>query len=107
MALELAFTPSGHLTAVDLAIGDGDDRDKLAKAEAEGQLKKVAKAFAVGQGAGLFLLATERFEGGLPPSFTFFRSTRRRSETLCGLLRFRRRPRGGRRTTSGFVAFRS
>ena len=39
----------------------------------EGQLGRVAKAFASSQGEGLFLLATERFEGPLPPAFSYWR----------------------------------
>ena len=34
---------------------------------------RLAKAFGNSQGEGLFLLATERFEGPLPPAFSYWR----------------------------------
>ena len=33
----------------------------------------MAKVFGISQGEGLFLLATERFEGPLPPAFSYWR----------------------------------
>ena len=80
MAFDLVFTPSGHLTLIELAslgeegLGGG----------AEGRIHKAAKAFATGQGAGLFLLATERFDGMLPASFAYWRDFASRYLTvLC------------------------
>lgn len=82
MSFDLAFTPSGHVVAVDLAV------HTLVEAPSEdwadGRLKKVAKAFEGGQGEGLFLLATERFDGPLPPSFSYWRDFAARYLTaLC------------------------
>lgn len=73
MSLELVFTPSGHLAAVDVAAPVDDRVDGATEVEADSRLKKVAKAFAAGQGAGLFLLAAERFDGVLPASFAYWR----------------------------------
>ena len=82
MSLDLAFTPAGHVTAVELtaeqAVGFGGE------SQADGRLKKVVKAFAGGQGEGLFLLATERFDGPLPASFSYWRDFAARYLTaLC------------------------
>jgi len=34
---------------------------------------RLAKGFEISQGAGLFSLATERFDGALPPAFSYWR----------------------------------
>ena len=50
----------------------------------EAQAKRLTKAFATGQGAGLFLLATERWEGGPGASFRYWRDFAARYLTaLC------------------------
>ena len=71
MSFEVAFTPSGHIAVVESTGEDGKCPD--AEAEAGSRLKKAAKAFEAAQGAGLFFLATERFDGPLPVSFVFWR----------------------------------
>ncbi len=74
MAVDLAFTPAGHVKAVELASGDEAVPDGLvSEAAVDGPIKKVVKAFAAGEGSGLFLLATERFDAALPPSFAYWR----------------------------------
>ncbi len=84
MALDLAFTPSGHLTVVEVAAEGDAALSGLADIESDGRLKKLAKALEAGQGAGLFLLATERFDGALPSSFVFWRDFAARYLTaLC------------------------
>ena len=84
MGLDLAFTPSGRLTVVELAAEGDAALDGHADIESDGRLRKAAKAFEVGQGAGLFLLATERLDGAMPPSFVFWRDFAARYLTaLC------------------------
>jgi non-specific serine/threonine protein kinase len=84
MSLDLTLTPSGHVIAVDLTIPAPDGLLAAAEDWADGRLKKVAKAFEGGQGDGLFLLATERFDGPLPPSFSYWRDFAARYLTaLC------------------------
>ncbi|MGO9112050.1 MAG: DEAD/DEAH box helicase [Thermoguttaceae bacterium] len=63
--MELALTPSGRITL----------RQTVDSPETQpgGQLNRVAKAFGTSQGEGLFWLATERFEGPLPPAFSYWR----------------------------------
>jgi SNF2 family DNA or RNA helicase len=83
VALELALTPTGRLRVVESAAEGDVGLEGLAEVEADSRLKKVVKAFAAGQGAGLFLLATERLDG-LPPSFAFWRDLAARYLTaLC------------------------
>ncbi|MBN2217306.1 MAG: hypothetical protein JW719_08010, partial [Pirellulales bacterium] len=85
MVLDLAFTPSGRLTVVELA-SDSNDATLHGHVDAafDGRLIKVARAFEVGQGAGLFLLATERFDASLPPALGFWRNFAARYLTaLC------------------------
>lgn len=72
MSLELAFTPSGHVIAVEL-VAEAAGFAEGAEEQTDGRLKKVAKAFEAAQGDGLFLLATERFDGPLPASFSYWR----------------------------------
>jgi non-specific serine/threonine protein kinase len=63
--MELALTPSGRIVLRSTADSPA--------AETEGQFGRATKAFANGQAEGLFSLATERFEGPLPPAFSFWR----------------------------------
>jgi SNF2 family DNA or RNA helicase len=80
MSLELAITPAGRVTAVELTTeGDG-----LAEVETDDRLKKFARRLANSLGEGLFLLATERFEGAMPPSLSYWRDFAARYLTaLC------------------------
>ncbi len=84
MTIELAFTPTGHITVVE---PPDDERDVAVDAQAavpSARLKKVAKAFASSQAEGLFSLATEKFDAALPPSFSFWRDFASRYLTeLC------------------------
>ncbi|MFH1266549.1 MAG: DEAD/DEAH box helicase, partial [Planctomycetota bacterium] len=73
MSLDLAFTPSGHVTAVEQADEERGSPEGAADAAPDGRIRKVAKAFASGQAEGLFALATERLETPLAPSLTYWR----------------------------------
>lgn len=74
MSIALAFTRTGRVTAIesssvqgtllDVDPGDGGDR----------HTKKVAQAFASSQAAGLFTLATEKFDTTLAPSLSYWRA---------------------------------
>jgi SNF2 family DNA or RNA helicase len=80
MSLELAITPSGRVTAVELTA----DGDGLAEFETDDRLKKTAKRLTNSPAEGLFLLATEHFEGAMPPSFSYWRDFAARYLTaLC------------------------
>ena len=84
MSLDLAFTPSGRIIAVESTAEKPDGFDGTSADWMDGRLKKVANAFAAAQSEGLFLLATERFDGPLPPSFAYWRSFAARYLTvLC------------------------
>ena len=84
MSLGLAFTPSGHVIAIELPAEKPDGLGGKAENWADSRLKRTAKAFENCQGEGLFLLATERFEGLLPPSFSYWRDFAARYLTaLC------------------------
>ncbi len=72
--MELALTPSGRITLRPLT-----DSPETAT---DGQLDRLAKAFATSQGEGLFLLATERFDGPLPPAFPYWRDFAARYLTI-------------------------
>ena len=63
MALDLAFTPSGRLKVVEVAVEGDAALSGLVDVESDGRQKKLAKAFEAGQAAGLFLLWTMRFDG--------------------------------------------
>ena len=83
MGFGLIFTPSGHLTAIETAAEEFAFGAASA-ASAEAQLKKVAKAFAAGQAAGLFRLASEQFDFALAPPLAFWRDVAVRYLTaLC------------------------
>jgi superfamily II DNA or RNA helicase len=78
--MELAFTPSGRVAL----IQEGELAPEAAATLPEAQAKRLTKAFATGQGAGLFLLATERWEGGPGASFRYWRDFAARYLTaLC------------------------
>ena len=71
--MELALTPSGRITVRQTTDSAGSPPASLQGAETDGPLGRVAKAFGISQGEGLFLLATERFDGPLPPTFSYWR----------------------------------
>jgi SNF2 family DNA or RNA helicase len=63
--MDLALTPAGRIVLRTTAESPA--------AETEGQLGRAALAFGKSQAEGLFLLATERFDGPLPPAFSYWR----------------------------------
>ncbi len=69
MTMELAFTPSGHLQVVKSA--DEPSEDSLDQ-QPDGQGKRIARAFAAGQGEGLFMLAAERLTTPSTPSLLYW-----------------------------------
>ena len=71
--MELAFTPHGRITVVHAGESLDEPADSASRPESDSRLAKVAKAFAASEGEGLFLLATERFDGPLPPSLAYWR----------------------------------
>jgi hypothetical protein len=71
--MELALTPSGRITLCQTTDLQSSPPASSTGAETDGQLGRVAKVFGISQGEGLFLLATERFEGPLPPAFSYWR----------------------------------
>jgi len=71
--MELAFTPHGRITVVHAGESLDEPADSTARPELDSRLAKVAKAFAASEGEGLFLLATERFDGPLSPSLAYWR----------------------------------
>ncbi len=70
MTVELAFTPSGRLLAVESAA---ESSESSLEAVADQRIKRLVKAFASCQAQGLFALAAERFETPLPPSLAYWR----------------------------------
>jgi hypothetical protein len=84
MSLDLAFTPSGRVIAVELTAEKLDAFGTASENSGDNRLRKVARAFEERQGEGLFLLVTERFDGPLPPSFSYWRDFAARYLTvLC------------------------
>jgi len=82
--MDLAFTPSGRLTAVESTAEEPAPFGGSADVSAGGWRKSVVKAFASSQAEGLFALATERFEGPLAPSLAYWREFAARYLTeLC------------------------
>ena len=78
--MELGFTPLGRVSVVQEANAPSDAPGLIP----ETQAKRMLKAFAAGQGEGLFLLATERWEGLLGASFRYWREFAARYLTaLC------------------------
>ncbi|MHB8974190.1 MAG: DEAD/DEAH box helicase [Pirellulaceae bacterium] len=71
--MDLALTPSGRITVRQTTDSPGNPPVKEPEAATGGALGRVAKAFGVRQGEGLFLLATERFTGPLPPACSYWR----------------------------------
>jgi len=81
--MDLAFTPSGRISVIEEAPEDGS---WVAGPDAvdDARLRKVAKALSGRQAEGLFLLATERFDGLLPAPFVYWRDFAARYLTaLC------------------------
>jgi len=81
MTVELAFTPSGHVNAVESA----DEFPQTSQgATSDGRMKRVIKAFASSQAAGLFALAIETFGASLAPTLAYWRGFASRYLTeLC------------------------
>ncbi len=71
--MELALTPSGRITVRQVTDSADSPPPNLQGVEPDGQLGRVARAFGISQGEGLFLLATERLAGPLPPTFSYWR----------------------------------
>ena len=69
MTLELAFTPSGQLFAVESAAEPSRGAHVQSS---ESRLKRIEKAFAASPGEGLFTLATERPSSPLTPSLAYW-----------------------------------
>ena len=69
MNLELAFTPSGQLSAVESAAEPSRGAHFQSS---DGRLKRIEKAFAMSQGEGLFTLATERPAFPISPSLAYW-----------------------------------
>ncbi len=71
--MELVLTPSGRITvrpATDTPEGIKAGRPAPGL---DAALGRVARTLSTSQGEGLFLLATERYEGVLPPAWTYWR----------------------------------
>ena len=73
MSIDLAFTPSGHLTTIESTDVERGFSASSSIATAGPGIDKAVKAFASCQAEGLFVLATARFEGFLAPSFAYWR----------------------------------
>ncbi|MCB9874402.1 MAG: DEAD/DEAH box helicase [Planctomycetaceae bacterium] len=74
MSIVLAFTPTGRVTAVESKSVQGTLLDVDSDDGSNRRIKKVAQAFATSQPAGLFTLATEKFDTALAPSLSYWRS---------------------------------
>ena len=74
MNIDLAITPFGRITAVEATEEDRGPSDRAEDALPDGRVNRVVKAFASSQAAGLFALATERFDTPLAPSFAYWRA---------------------------------
>ena len=70
--MELALTPSGRITLRETTDSQAVHR-RVRRSERIDNWSRVAKVFGISQGEGLFLLATERFDGPLPPAFSYWR----------------------------------
>ncbi len=73
MVVDLAFTPSGHITCVESAGEERGFSESCLDTAAGGLVNKVRKAFASSQAQGLFALAVERLEAPLAPSLAYWR----------------------------------
>ena len=81
MTVELVFTPSGRLNAVESA---GERPESVSDATSDGRMQHVVKAFASSQAEGLFALATQRSESPFAPSLAYWRDFAARYLTeLC------------------------
>jgi non-specific serine/threonine protein kinase len=81
MTVELVFTPSERLSAVESC---GEPSDGVSDAASDGRMQHLVKAFASGQAEGLFALATQRSESPFAPSLAFWRDFAARYLTeLC------------------------
>ncbi|MBI2480284.1 MAG: ATP-dependent helicase, partial [Planctomycetia bacterium] len=74
MSVVLAFTPAGRVTAIESSSVQGMLLDVEPGDSSDRRIKKVVQAFADSQAAGLFTLATEKFESALAPSLSYWRS---------------------------------
>jgi non-specific serine/threonine protein kinase len=74
MSILLAFTPAGHVAAIESASAQSVFLDVDAVRDANNKMRRVAKAFASSQAEGLFTLATEKLDAALPPSMVYWRS---------------------------------
>jgi len=84
MSIDLAFTPSGHITAVGAPDEERSFSEGPLDAAPDGRINKLVKAFASSQAEGLFALATERLEAPLAPSLAYWRDFAARYLTeLC------------------------
>ena len=82
--MELAFTPFGRISLIEEAPPEDASPEAAPEATADARLRKLAKALAGCQAEGLFLLATERSDGLLPPPFVYWRDFAARYLTaLC------------------------
>ena len=70
--MDLAVTPTGRLICVE-SKAEKSTLESPPQAAADRHGEKIARAFAAGQAAGLFALATERFDAAPRPSFGFWR----------------------------------
>ena len=81
MAVELAFTPSGRITAVESA---DESPERSLDSGADGRIKRVVKAFASSQAEGLFALVAETSGALLAPTLAYWRDFAARYLTeLC------------------------
>jgi non-specific serine/threonine protein kinase len=84
MNFDLAFTPAGHLAAVESSGAGTEFAESSADVAPSGPLKRVAKAFGSSPAEGLFSLATERFDTPLSPTLAYWREIAARYLTeLC------------------------
>ncbi len=71
MSVDLAFTPSGHVTAIASTTDRGPSESAVEARD--GRTHRLLKAFAASQAEGLFALAVERFDTPLDPSLAYWR----------------------------------
>ena len=84
MNVDLVFTPSGHLTALECSETQPGFFAASLDMESSDRVDKMVKAFASGQAPGLFWLATERFDTPLAPAPAYWRDFAARYLTeLC------------------------
>ena len=70
--MELVFTPSGRIV-VGRTAAEAGVPESPSDGSVDRRLRQVVDAFLVSPGAGLFLLATERFDTPLSPSVVYWR----------------------------------